>query len=85
MAVDELLGLRAAPVLAGRPATSKKLMFSIIPSIGTFSWRNIVMARVASSSATSCGVQTTTAPVSGRLWASVSGTSPVPGGRSITR
>ena len=54
-------------------------MFSTIPRIGTFSWRNIATARTASSRATSCGVQTTTAPVSGRLWARVSGTSPVPG------
>ena len=38
-----------------------------------------MIARVASSNATSCGVQTTTAPVSGSACASVSGTSPVPG------
>ena len=50
-----------------------------MPSTGTLSWRNIVIARVASSSATSWGVQTTTAPVSGSACASVSGTSPVPG------
>ena len=44
-----------------------------------------MIARVASSKATSCGVQTTTAPVSGSDWARVSGMSPVPGGKSITR
>ena len=55
---------------------SKKLMFSTIPRIGTLSCRNIATARTASINATSCGVQTTTAPVSGRLCASVRGTSP---------
>ena len=32
----------------------------------------------------SCGVETTTTPLSGMLWKTVSGTSPVPGGMSIT-
>ena len=36
-----------------------------MPSTGTLSWRNMWIARVASSRATSWGVQTTTAPVSG--------------------
>ena len=43
------------------------------------------MALVASSRATSCGVQTTTAPVSGNNWESDNATSPVPGGMSIIR
>ena len=50
---------------------------TVLEAIGT--------ARRASANATSCGVATTTAPVSGIDCASVSGTSPVPGGRSITR
>ena len=32
----------------------------------------------------SCGVETTTTPSSGMLWKTVSGTSPVPGGMSMT-
>ena len=34
------------------------------------------MARIASSNATCCGVATTTAPVSGNSWQSVSGNTP---------
>ena len=41
-------------------------MFSTMPSIGMFTLRNMAIAFTASSSATSCGVQTTTAPVSGK-------------------
>ena len=39
----------------------------------------------ASSSETSEGVVTTIAPVMGAVWMSESCTSPVPGGRSMTR
>ena len=60
-------------------------MFSTMPSTGICSCSNIAMARVASSCATFWGVQTTTAPVSGSSCDIVSGTSPVPGGRSMMR
>ncbi len=50
-----------------------------------FTLRNMAMAFTASSSATSCGVQTTTAPVSGKSCESVSAMSPVPGGMSMIR
>ncbi len=60
-------------------------MFSTIPRIGTFTWWNMWMALRASSSETSEGVVTTIAPVMGAVWISESCTSPVPGGRSITR
>ena len=46
---------------------------------------NIAMPRPTSSSATSCGVVTITPPVTGTCCTSVSGASPVPGGRSTTR
>ena len=60
-------------------------MFSTIPRTGTFTWWNIMIALRASSSETSEGVVTTIAPDTGALWISESCTSPVPGGRSITR
>ena len=50
-----------------------------------FTLRNMAMAFTASNSATSCGVQTTTAPVSGSSCESVSAMSPVPGGMSMIR
>ena len=64
---------------------TKKLMFSTIPSTGMFTLRNMAIALVASRRATSCGVQTTTAPVSGSTCESVSAMSPVPGGMSMMR
>jgi hypothetical protein len=64
---------------------TRKLIFSTIPRIGTFTWWNMWMALRASSSETSEGVVTTIAPVMGAVWMSESCTSPVPGGRSITR
>ena len=60
-------------------------MFSTMPSTGTSTLRNISRPLRASISATSCGVETITAPVSGTCCASVSCASPVPGGMSITR
>ena len=60
-------------------------MFSTMPRIGASSCWNIRTARTASSSATCCGVATITAPANGSSWHSVSGTSPVPGGRSTMR
>lgn len=60
-------------------------MFSTIPTTGISSWRYIDTAFTASSNATFCGVQTTTAPPNAAFWASVRATSPVPGGRSMTR
>jgi len=60
-------------------------MFSTMPSTGIFTVRNMAIAFTASSRATSCGVQTTTAPVSGKSCDSVREMSPVPGGRSIRR
>ena len=52
---------------------------------GIFTLRNIAIALTASSNATSCGVQTTTAPVSGKSCDNVSAMSPVPGGMSMIR
>ena len=46
---------------------------------------NIASAFSTSSSETSCGVVTSTAPETGTACASVSCASDVPGGRSITR
>ena len=57
-------------------------MFSTTPKIGTSTCWNMLMPRVTSSSAMSCGVETITAPVSGTRCAMVSCASPVPGGRS---
>ena len=41
----------------------KKLMFSTMPSTSMLTLRNMAIALTASNRATSCGVQTTTAPV----------------------
>ena len=60
-------------------------MFSMMPSTGTSTLRNMLRPLRASSSATSCGVVTMTAPESGTFCARVSWASPVPGGRSTTR
>src|SRR5271157_998023 len=60
-------------------------MFSTTPRIGQCTCRNILTARVASSSATSCGVVTITTPSTETCCASVNCASPVPGGRSTTR
>ena len=60
-------------------------MFSIMPSIGTWSLPNIDTALTQSSIATVDGVVTTTAPATNVCWMSESWTSPVPGGRSTSR
>ena len=60
-------------------------MFSTMPRTGTSTFSNILRPLRASSSAMSCGVVTITAPASGTCCASVSWTSPVPGGMSTTR
>ena len=60
-------------------------MFSMTPRTGMLTLLNIAIAFTASSSATSCGVQTTTAPVSGIACESVSAMSPVPGGMSMIK
>ena len=60
-------------------------MFSTMPNSGMLTFLNIAIAFVASSRATSCGVQTTTAPVSGSTCESASAMSPVPGGMSMMR
>ena len=72
-------------VRSPQPGQRWKLMFSIRPRTGAFTWRNIWMPRRTSASATSCGVVTMMPPVSGTCCVSVSCTSPVPGGRSSTR
>ena len=59
-------------------------MFSTRPSTGTFTFSNMRTPRRASISATSCGVETITAPASGTRWLMVSWASPVPGGMSTT-
>ncbi len=55
------------------------LMFSTMPSTGTLTFWNIRRPLRASSSAMSCGVVTTTAPLTGTRCDSVSWMSPVPG------
>ena len=57
-------------------------MFSIRPITGTSILRNMSIARVASISDRSCGVETITAPAGFHFWIRVIWTSPVPGGRS---
>ena len=54
------------------------------PRIGARVFSNMAMPRPTSSSATSCGVVTMTPPVTGTCCTSVSGASPVPGGKSTT-
>ena len=61
----------------GKPA-----IFSMMPSTGTLVLPNRSIARVASISDRSCGVETITAPAGRDFWTSDSCTSPVPGGRS---
>ena len=61
-----------------------ELMFSMMPSTGTSTLRNMLRPLRASISARSCGVETMMAPDSGTCCAMVSCTSPVPGGMSIT-
>ena len=60
-------------------------MFSTMPKTGTCSRSNIATALVASSSATSCGVLTMTAPAIGASCAMLIDASDVPGGRSTIR
>src|SRR5689334_24577190 len=55
-----------------------------MPSTGTSILRNRSIARVASISDRSCGVETMIAPSGRDFWISESCTSPVPGGRSTT-
>src|SRR6056297_712261 len=59
-------------------------MFSISPRIGVLNVLNMSMALRASSSATSCGVETTMAPVTSDLWHSVMATSPGTGDVAMT-
>ncbi len=63
---------------------TKPLMFSTSPRTFSFICEAKLMAFFASSRATSCGVTTTTTPsTSGTIWATLSASSPVPGGISI--
>ena len=71
--------------LWSHPVQIKWLMFSTTPMMGTFSFSNMPIALTATLLATSWGVVTTSMPVIGMVCASVSGMSPVPGGRSTTR
>ena len=59
-------------------------MFCTIPRIGTETFWNMDIPFTASLRATSCGVDTTTAPSSLTCCVMVSCVSPVPGGRSKT-
>ncbi len=59
-------------------------MFSTTPSTGARVFSNIDTPRRTSIRATSCGVETMTAPDRATRWARVSWMSPVPGGMSIT-
>ncbi|OPY49632.1 MAG: hypothetical protein A4E51_01931 [Methanosaeta sp. PtaU1.Bin055] len=66
------------------PGQEKPLMFSMIPRTGTPRDRDISIALLASMRARSWGVVTMTVPSGRRSWAMDKGSSPVPGGRSIT-
>ena len=60
-------------------------MFSITPATSSFSFAAISAERRATFCATACGVVTITNFACGSSCASVIETSPVPGGRSISR
>lgn len=55
----------------------------IIFHTGTLTLWNMLTPRTTSMRATSCGVETTTAPVNGTLCVTLSTASPVPGGKSF--
>jgi len=64
----------------------KPLIFSIIPITGIFIFFTKLIDFLTLTSATSCGVVTTTAPsLSGINCAILNGSSPVPGGKSIIK
>jgi hypothetical protein len=60
-------------------------MFSITPAISSCTLSAISADRRATFCAVACGVVTMRNLACGRSWASVIETSPVPGGRSISR
>ena len=60
-------------------------MFSTMPSMGTFIISAMFTAFATIMLTSSCGLATTTMPSTGRLWNTVRGTSPVPGGISTNR
>ena len=60
-------------------------MFSITPAISRSNRRAVSAARLATFWAAGCGVVTITKRACGSSCASVIDTSPVPGGRSISR
>ena len=64
---------------------TKPDMFSTRPKIGIFTVLQKLMDLRTSASATSCGVVTIRACTFGMVWATESGSSPVPGGASTTR
>ena len=68
-----------------QPGHTNTLMFSMTPSTGTSTRSNILRPLRASARATSWGVVTMTAPLTGTRWERVSWMSPVPGGRSTMR
>ncbi len=64
------------------------LMFSTTPSTGSWMRRQKEMDFRTSTAATFCGVVTITAPsrwAAPKIWTTDSGSSPVPGGESMTR
>ena len=64
---------------------TKPDMFSTTPTMSTLTVLQKLIDFLTSASATFCGVVTTMALSSGMVWATDSGSSPVPGGASITR
>ena len=60
-------------------------MFSITPTMGISTALQKLIDLRTSASATACGVVTTTACTPGMVWATLSGSSPVPGGASTIR
>ncbi len=77
---------RKMDVISPHFGQAKPFMFSMTPSTGTCSWRQNVMDLRTSTAATRWGVVTITAPSNRPIsWHTESGSSPVPGGESITR
>ena len=85
-----LLGMVSSTIttLCIMPSSSWLVMWqcsSRPPTKSSRRMRTRIEPPIPSISATSCGVETTTAPVSGQDCARLSATSPVPGGRSTMR
>ena len=82
---DAEAALKAVPGVTGLDITWGAQVRGQPQGTGMWTLSNICFARTTSARATSCGVVTSTAPEARMLCEMVRATSPVPGGRSITR